>query len=278
MEAVLIFLSVLPVFLLGRYIYNTDFEKEPMNLLIKLFLMGIGSVAVTIFLSEVLVLIVPFFSVENQDNLKILELIPFVYIGIALIEEFSKWIFVRLFTYHHYEFNHAYDAIVYSVFVSLGFACIENIRYVLSFGGMKTAIVRAITAVPGHACFGVIMGFYLGMAKTADKHQNQSISQKNRIKSLVLPVLAHGTYDYLIFGSKFISIFSFIFIIFVAFLFSKTMDKIKQLAGIHFDIREQSVEEVVSKYTYQYCPMCGEKVVGKFCIKCGHEHKIDNKL
>ncbi len=270
---VLLFLSILPVFLLGRYIYNTDFEKEPTSLLVKLFLMGVGSVVVTLFLTNILDSVFPFFETMNQSNLDIIELILFVYIGVALIEEFSKWIFVRLFTYHHYEFNHAYDAIVYSVFVSLGFACIENIIYVLNFG-MQTAIIRGITAVPGHACFGVLMGFYLGMAKTSDKLQNKETAKKNRMKSLLFPILAHGTYDYLIFGSQLVSYLGFAFVVFVIYLFSKTIDKVKQLSNVRFDVREQTVNVPVSQpqYLYQYCPMCGEKVIGNFCIKCGHKH------
>lgn len=274
MGIVLLFLSILPVFLLGRYIYNTDFEKEPTALLIKLFLLGIGSVTVTLFLTTFLNEICPFFEADTK-YLNVLELIPYVYIGIAFIEEFSKWIFVRLFTYHHYEFNHAYDAIVYAVFVSLGFACLENILYVFQTG-IQTAILRGITAVPGHACFGVFMGYYLGMAKTADKHQNVEVSKKNRIKSLLFPVLIHGTYDYLIFASDETSLFASAFVVFVIILFSKAIGKVKQLAVIRFDIREQT-GTVVSQdtpkiYSYQFCPMCGEKVQGKFCTKCGHQH------
>jgi len=267
----LLFLSILPVFLLARYIYNNDFEKEPTSLLVGLFLMGIGSVIVTYFLSSFLENTFPFFSPQNQIYLNVLELIPYVYIGVALIEEFAKWIFVYLYAYHHYEFNHAYDAIVYCVFVSMGFACIENLLYVFNYGSMQTAIVRGITAVPGHACFGILMGFYFGMAKTADKLRNKGVSHKNKVKSLLLPVLAHGTYDYLIFGSVHVSFFTILFIAFIVFLFSQTADKVKQLAKIHFDIRE-SIPSMSNQYSYHYCPMCGEKVVGHFCIKCGFEH------
>lgn len=267
MAVILLVLSILPVFLLGRYIYNTDFEKEPISLLIRLFVLGVGSVIVTLFLTTILDNLFPFFSVDTK-YIDIIELIPYVYIGVALIEEFSKWIFVRVFTYHHYEFNHAYDAIVYAVFVSLGFACLENILYVFQ-NGIQTALLRAITAVPGHACFGVLMGYYLGLAKTADKHQNKEVSKKNRIKSLIFPVLAHGTYDYVIFAATKQSIFSLIFIVFVIVLFTKTIEKVKQLASVRYDIREQAN---TSQYTYQYCPMCGEKVQGKFCSQCGYQH------
>lgn len=272
MAIILLILSILPVFLLARYIYNTDFEKESTSLLIRLFVLGVGSVVVTLFLTYLLDSLFPFFS-EDTKYLDVLELIPYIYIGVALIEEFSKWIFVRVFTYHHYEFNHAYDAIVYAVFVSLGFACLENILYVFQ-NGLQTAILRGITAVPGHACFGVFMGYYLGMAKTADKHQNKEVSKKNRIKSLILPILAHGTYDYFIFASTKLSLFSFAFVVFVIILFTKAIEKVKQLAAVRFDIREQVANPVTNSlvYRYQYCPMCGEKVQGKYCSQCGHQH------
>lgn len=281
---ILLFLSILPVFLLGRYIYKTDFEKEPTGLLVGLFFMGIGSIAVTLVITLILSLIIPFFAVD-ESSLNLIELIPYIYIGVALVEEFSKWIFVYAFAYHHYEFNHAYDAIVYAVFVSLGFACLENIMYVFNSGittaGISTAIMRAITAVPGHACFGVLSGYYLGLAKTADKHQNREISKKNKIKSLLIPILGHGTYDYLIFGSTQVSAFIFIFIGFVVFLFTNTTNKVKQLSKIHFDVREGTpIQPIVTTiprpipetHEYRYCPMCGETVVGNFCAKCGYKH------
>ncbi len=307
----LIVLSVLPVILLGRYIYNNDFDKEPKGLLITLFLMGVGSVIVTVILTAALDTVFPFFSLENEAKLDIFGLIPYIFIGVALIEEFSKWIFVYLFGYHNREFNHAYDAIVYCAFVSLGFACIENILYVLQ-SGLSTAIFRAITAVPGHACFGVWMGFYLGMAKTADKHQNQQLSTKNKVRSLLYPVAAHGLYDYLIFGSVQVSAYTLLFLIFVIYLFTETPKKVRQLARIYYNIQEPGQMAASSvmmtsspvmmpptapssstmmpptapssstmmppampsstEYSYQFCPICGEKVVGPFCPVCGHNH------
>ncbi len=249
-------------------------------MLVGLFFMGIGSVAVTLALTLILSNIIPFFAMSDGE-ITILGLIPYIYIGVALIEEFSKWIFVYLFAYHHYEFNHAYDAIVYAVFVSLGFACLENIMYVFNSGittsGISTALLRAITAVPGHACFGVLIGYYLGLAKTADKHQNKEISKKNKIKSLLFPILAHGTYDFLIFGSAQIPFFFLLFIVFVVFLFSKTIDKVRQMSRVHFDIRESSFiptppVPIPLTHEYRFCPMCGEKVIGKFCARCGYQH------
>ncbi len=277
MGPILIFLSILPVFLLGQYIYNNDFEKEPKGLLISLFLMGIGSTAITLGVSYVMDQTIPFFSTDNAENLNIFTLIPYVFIGVALIEEFSKWFFVYVIGYHNKEFNHAYDAIVYSTFVALGFACIENIIYVLT-GGLSTAVVRAITAVPGHACFGVIMGYHLGMAKTADKHKNKELSKKHKWKSLFYPILFHGIYDYLVYGATMASPFTILFVIFVCFLFNEVPKKVRQLASVHYDIAENAYNAPVvatryqTTYRYLFCPICGEKVIGKFCPKCGHNH------
>ena len=54
------------------------------------------------------------------------------------------------------------DGIVYGVTVSLGFATLENIYYV--FAGfddpLGVAYLRAFSAVPAHALFGVFMGYY----------------------------------------------------------------------------------------------------------------------
>ena len=84
------------------------------------------------------------------------------FVIVAIAEESSKYFFLKKRTWNNPEFNCQYDGVVYAVFVSLGFALWENINYVLSYG-FSTAIVRAITAIPGHACFGVFMGVFLSL-------------------------------------------------------------------------------------------------------------------
>lgn len=96
-----------------------------------------------------------------------------LFVIVAIAEESSKYFFLKKRTWNNPEFNCQYDGVVYAVFVSLGFALWENINYVLSYG-FSTAIVRAITAIPGHACFGVFMGVFYGLAR----------KQYNRGKSL----------------------------------------------------------------------------------------------
>ena len=113
---------------------------------------------------------------------------------VALVEEFSKFIFVRGILYRSSHFNEPFDGIVYSVMVSMGFATFENLLYVSS-GGMGTAIMRMFTAVPAHATFAVLMGFYLGKAKFEHKKSYYALH------ALGVATLFHGAYDYCLFVS-----------------------------------------------------------------------------
>ena len=123
-------------------------------MLSKLFLGGIGAVAITLFITIIVDLFFPVFA--NSESLDLIMLIPYCFILVGLVEEGSKWIILKSFTWKNKEFNYIYDAIVYAVFVSLGFAALENIIYVLN-GGITTAITRTIFSIPGHTFFGVFM-------------------------------------------------------------------------------------------------------------------------
>lgn len=46
--------------------------------------------------------------------------------------------------------------------------------------GLGTAAVRAVTAVPGHACFGVFMGAFYGLAKRYDNFGDEYRSRRCR--------------------------------------------------------------------------------------------------
>ena len=92
-------------------------------------------------------------------------------------------------------FDHSYDAIVYTVASSLGFAAAENIGYIIAYG-KSVAISRALFAIPGHASFGVFMGYFVAKAKLA------SVNGKPRgaklLLSVAVPTMVHGIYDFLL--------------------------------------------------------------------------------
>ena len=86
------------------------------------------------------------------------------FLSSSLLEEFFKWFILFYAVYQHVEFDEPFDGIVYGVAVSLGFATIENIFYLIA-NGIEHAMARALLPVSSHALFGVIMGFYIGKAK-----------------------------------------------------------------------------------------------------------------
>ena len=152
-------LALIPVVGLLLMIYfNDKKEKEPFGLLIAIFFAGVGSVIPALILEKLGGMVI------GTDSM--IEGILHAMIVVGPAEELSKFLVLFLITWKNKNFNYSYDAIVYAVFASLGFAAIENINYTLFFGA-GTALLRMFTSIPGHACFGVYMGFFYSRAKYA---------------------------------------------------------------------------------------------------------------
>lgn len=113
------------------------------------------------------------------------------FVSSAGVEEAVKFLFLVLLIWRNGNFNEPLDGIVYGVFISLGFAWMENMVYVTHpvMGGIGTAISRAVLSVPGHALFGVQMGYYLGLAKFYGE-------RKNIVLAFLVPYFVHGMYNY----------------------------------------------------------------------------------
>jgi protease PrsW len=182
----LLAIALAPGAAIGLYIYLKDkHEREPIGLLVKSFFFGVLSTLITLLISWPIDLLIPI------DPNSLSEQAVHAFLLVAFIEEFSKFIFVRWVLYPNPNFNEPFDGIVYSVTVSLGFAGFENILYVLGDnGGIETAVMRMFTAVPAHASFGVLMGYFLGKAKF--EHQKAHYA----IYALGVAALFHGAYDY----------------------------------------------------------------------------------
>src|SRR5690606_32220713 len=106
------------------------------------------------------------------------------------LEEFVKWLVILLVIFRHIEFDDPYDGILYGASVSLGFATVENVLYLLSFG-IDTAILRAILPVSSHALFGVVMGYYFGKSKFAKNDKEREYL----FLSIFAPLILHVTYN-----------------------------------------------------------------------------------
>lgn len=190
----ILLLALLPTIVLLIYIYKKDkLEKESRKILRKCFIWGMIIVVPIIALEEFLSFIFEDFFVVGSVGYAVIE----GFIIAAFSEEMFKYIALKKKTWKSPEFNCFFDGIVYSVYVSLGFATLENILYVLD-GEISTAFLRMFTAVPGHAFDAVFMGYFYSRAKKAEIENNKSRARRNKRLALVVPMLLHGLYDFLI--------------------------------------------------------------------------------
>jgi RsiW-degrading membrane proteinase PrsW (M82 family) len=181
----LLALALAPGIAIGIYIYLKDkHEREPLSLLLISFLYGVLSTAVTLSISLPLDYIMTF----NEQN--VVHQFGNAFFKVAFIEELSKFIFIRFILYNNKNFNEPFDGIVYACMVGMGFATLENIIYVFQYGA-PTGFVRMFTAVPAHACFAVLMGYFLGKAKFT--HRKEIYYS---FVALLVATAFHGAYDY----------------------------------------------------------------------------------
>lgn len=185
----LLLLAIAPVFIIILYIYYKDkYEKEPKRLLFYNFLLGaIVSIVITTILYYISDIILPL-----TNHTSIFQQFIKAFFVVGLTEEFSKYVIVRYYAQTNKAFNEPFDGIVYAVMVSMGFAATENIFYVLE-SGYQTGILRAFTAIPAHATFGILMGYYMGKAKFSN---NKVVLN---LVGLLLAVIFHGAYDFFLF-------------------------------------------------------------------------------
>ncbi len=184
-------LAIAPGIAIALFIYFRDkYEKEPFRLLRGCFLFGVLSLvpAALIELGEGVL------GFNEQGN--IIQILLFAVIGVGLVEELSKYFFLQVYAYPKAAFNEPFDGIVYSVMIAMGFATGENIMYALT-NGLETTLLRMFTAVPLHATCGIIMGFYVGLAKFRPG------PLKYILTGLLIVVLIHGAYDFFLFQKDF---------------------------------------------------------------------------
>ena len=256
---ILLLLAALPVVLILTIVYIKDRNKEPMALLIKLFIAGFMSCGLVLIISEMMAKFLPFMS-GNLSSKSFIETFLYAFIGVALVEEFSKWLMTYSVGYNSKEFDELYDGIVYAIFVSLGFAFIENILYVINTSSVNTALIRAISAVPSHACDAIFMGYYLSMAKQYAIRGRHDLEKKCIMKSVFIPTILHGIYDFCLMSGYLILMGVFVGFVICLYVFS--IGKLKSLANNNRKIL----------FKNRFCPVCGKAVTGPYCSKCGTKH------
>lgn len=227
----IIFASLAPSMALLCFFYLKDkYNSEPIGMVVRSFIFG-----------SLLVFPIIVIQYAFQEEGLLTSSVANAFVSSALFEEFFKWFILYYTAYSHVQFNQHYDGIVYGVSVSLGFATVENIFYLIAFG-IDEAFIRALLPVSSHALFGVIMGFYLGKAKFSEKGNRRKLI----FLSLFIPWLLHGIYDYILYVQKY---WLYIMLPFMLFLWWLSLRKVKQANEKSYSHKnEHSSVKEISKY------------------------------
>lgn len=229
MNLILLIIAILPVYILGKYIYEKDKNREPSLLLFKFFLLGIASVLISFFITSTLSSVIPLIT-KTTGSMNNRELFIYVFLFVALIEEGSKFLMTYILGYNNKEFDEVYDMIVYASFVSLGFAFYENLIYIFLNKEIMIGLYRGLLAIPGHVSFAVFMGYFLGLAKHYEKIKNYKKSRLYKSLGLIVAVLIHGVYDFCCLSNN--EMFVIVFFVFVINLFILALKKIREVPNI----------------------------------------------
>ncbi|MEI6171871.1 MAG: PrsW family glutamic-type intramembrane protease [bacterium] len=182
--ALAIVFTVLPVVVLLRYFYTRDVRREPRTALVKTFLLGLLVTIPAVPLSLGLSAVLPLFSPGP-----LLAALYDAFVVAAIPEELLKLLVIALYCARRVSFDEPMDGIVYGATAALGFAALENVLYVAD-GGLVTAAVRSVTAVPMHAIMGAVLGYYVARARFGGGRRIDIW------KGWGIAVLMHGLYDF----------------------------------------------------------------------------------
>ncbi len=211
--------GIAPGLALLSYFYLRDqYDSEPVLTVFKTFMFGALLVFPIMFIQYVL-------EVEQIFQSSFVN----AFLSSSMLEEFFKWFILFYVVYQHADFDEPYDGIVYGASVSLGFATLENIFYLVS-NGLEFAIGRALLPVSSHALFGVIMGYYIGKGKFTATSKSKWI-----ICSLLFPFILHGIYDYILLTQEQWLFIMFPFMIFLWWIGLRKVKMARALSENHFD-------------------------------------------
>ena len=258
--SLLFVVAVAPSVFLLWYFYHADkYKHESKRLLGGTFLIGAMSTIPAMFIE----------GAYSEPSLSAGIFAVFVYflLGVGLVEEFMKFLSVRVYAYRSKQFDEPMDGIVFGVAAALGFATVENILYVL-LNGLETGVIRAIVSVPGHTFWGAIMGFYLGEAKARGR-------PRLAVYGLAIVVFLHGLYDTVnAILPGWVALVAMLAIVWIVYFKVVKKEIAEAEAESPYESKPSNPpprQPTTTLGPTRVCPQCGNAVQAgtKFCVVCG---------
>jgi RsiW-degrading membrane proteinase PrsW (M82 family) len=220
---ILIIFALLPSSIWLLFFLRKDANPESNRMILKVFFYGmlmiIPAAIVQLWFIE---------EVAKSAHSSFLILILSILIGVALIEEFSKYLVVKTSALESSELDEPLDVMLYMIVAALGFAALENILYLFRiylfpptdivspvfftnlvhyFGTVLgytfsekafyavflTNAIRFIGAVLGHALWSGTLGYFLALSFYEPKQKVKLLTL-----GLTLAVSLHAAFNYAI--------------------------------------------------------------------------------
>ena len=188
-------LAVLPAALLVRYFHTRDPHPRGKRFTRAMFYGGMALLVavgpVFLWSSRRLldwVVVAPLDMPLNPASIALVNSLLLV----ALPEELLKLLILLAIAGRRKLFSDPADGLAYGAMVALGFAVLENIVFVAN-GGLNVAMMRSVTAVPAHAVYGAVLGYYVARAS---RLRRRSLIWLGLAGAVVL----HTAYDFPLMG------------------------------------------------------------------------------
>ena len=225
----LLLLAIAPPAALMVLIYWMD-RHEPESLKNVLKAMVIGAVStIPAIIIQVYFESVPIFTLDGLEGAFYES-----FFLVAPSEEFVKFFFIYLFIRKKPFFTSINDGIVYFGAGALGFALLENIFYVLSYG-FSTGVLRAFTSIPIHAFCGIIIGYHAGLARFIYQLKPKRVI----LRGLFLAYLIHALYNTIVSADSLLALLFIPFVALVYYAIYKVLHR-GQLLSIPADLAAQT--------------------------------------
>lgn len=271
MSWLLLAAALAPAMFMLHFVYVRDrYERDPPGRVLWVFFVGCFAVIPAAMFESV------FAGIEKWG---LIGIAFSAWCVIALCEETVKYLVLRWLAVPHHSFNEEYDGILYAVAASLGFAAVENLFYIFMAEGqgLIVALLRAVLSVPGHALWGVMMGYYIGLAKfTADPQRKRALIRQG----LLTAVFWHGLYDFFAFGADAVNdSLALLFacgvgaVVIVNWIIAARLIRLAQGRSI-FKRPSPMLNPVYAfALQYKYCHHCGSRASRTLlrCESCGYD-------